>query len=553
MAATSTSTTTPRRVVAALMAMIHRGASGDEAWDIYQQWLSRRPTCSASMPATPSSRRCCSTPPAASSRRSGVDGASVDAGARPCRARPRRAVGERRGGDPRLPRQGRRRRRRRSRRSAAPATATASICSTAAGDAAARHPVARQPRRGARRRTRRRRQRRAPARASACRRPGRRRRRRCSPGSSATAPEIYARAGTVFFCKDFVTFRLTGRACQRHLRHVAAPACCACPERRYDDDCWRSTASPTPRPAAATCSSRPTSSGGSRAEAAAATGLAEGTPVVAGLFDVVACALGSGAVGAGAGLDHRRHLEHQPGVLAPRRSSIRRVFMVVGASAADRVRRRSKSAPPPPPTSNGMCASWSSAAATTTIRSAPATTLVAARHARRRRSRSSTPSSTARGSARTMRAGFYGLAGWHGEGHMLRALFEGVVFEHRRHIDVLRAAGRPLRQRRRCRAAARAARIWPQMFADVLGIPITVAACARDRRARRRDRRRRRRRRCSPISRRACGAMTRDRRALRARPGHGARTTTSATVPIGMLTEAMKPIWARMAARTARP
>ena len=36
MAATSTSTRTRARVVAALMAMIHRGASGDEAWDIYQ-------------------------------------------------------------------------------------------------------------------------------------------------------------------------------------------------------------------------------------------------------------------------------------------------------------------------------------------------------------------------------------------------------------------------------------------------------------------------------------------------------------------------------------
>ena len=36
------------------------------------------------------------------------------------------------------------------------------------------------------------------------------------------------------------------------------------------------------------------------AEAAAATGLAKGTPVIAGYFDVVASALGSGAVGAGA-------------------------------------------------------------------------------------------------------------------------------------------------------------------------------------------------------------------------------------------------------------
>ena len=40
-----------------------------------------------------------------------------------------------------------------------------------------------------------------------------------------------------------------------------------------------------------------------------------------------------------------------------------------------------------------------------------------------------------------MRAGFYGISGWHTEGHMLRALYEGVMFEHRRHIEVLTAAG----------------------------------------------------------------------------------------------------------------
>ena len=61
--------------------------------------------------------------------------------------------------------------------------------------------------------------------------------------------------------------------------------------------------------------------------AAAATGLATGTPVVAGYFDVVASALGSGAVGVGSGVDRRRQLVDQPGVLAePVRDD--RVFMV---------------------------------------------------------------------------------------------------------------------------------------------------------------------------------------------------------------------------------
>ena len=52
----------PKAVVAALMAMIHRGADAAEAWEIYESgWQEVSAYCSASTPATPSSRRCCST------------------------------------------------------------------------------------------------------------------------------------------------------------------------------------------------------------------------------------------------------------------------------------------------------------------------------------------------------------------------------------------------------------------------------------------------------------------------------------------------------------
>jgi L-xylulokinase len=76
-----------------------------------------------------------------------------------------------------------------------------------------------------------------------------------------------------------------------------------------------------------------------------------------------------------------------------------------------------------------------------------------------------------------MRAGFYGVAGWHGEGHLLRALFEGVAFEHKRHIDVLRTAGVRFDSAILSGGGARSP-VWPQMFADILGIPISVSACS---------------------------------------------------------------------------
>jgi L-xylulokinase len=76
-----------------------------------------------------------------------------------------------------------------------------------------------------------------------------------------------------------------------------------------------------------------------------------------------------------------------------------------------------------------------------------------------------------------MRAGFYGVGHWHGEAHLTRAVFEGVAFEHRRHVDVLRSTGMPFNRAILSGGGARSS-LWPQMFADVLGIPISLAACA---------------------------------------------------------------------------
>jgi len=48
----------------------------------------------------------------------------------------------------------------------------------------------------------------------------------------------------------------------------------------------------------------------------------------------------------------------------------------------------------------------------------------------------------------TARAGFYGVAGWHTRAHLLRALYEGVVFCHLSHIEKLRIAGAQIKSAR---------------------------------------------------------------------------------------------------------
>jgi L-xylulokinase len=73
------------------------------------------------------------------------------------------------------------------------------------------------------------------------------------------------------------------------------------------------------------------------------------------------------------------------------------------------------------------------------------------------------------------RAGFYGIAGWHTRAHLLRALYEGVVFGHRMHVDRLRSAGAVIGTIRLTGGGSRSP-IWAGMFADVLGAQIEIPA-----------------------------------------------------------------------------
>ena len=73
----------------------------------------------------------------------------------------------------------------------------------------------------------------------------------------------------------------------------------------------------------------------------------------------------------------------------------------------------------------------------------------------------------------TARAGFYGVAGWHSRAHLLRALFEGVVFGHLSHIEKLRAAGGQIDKARLTGGGSRSP-VWSQMFADTIQVPMEV-------------------------------------------------------------------------------
>lgn len=66
---------------------------------------------------------------------------------------------------------------------------------------------------------------------------------------------------------------------------------------------------------------------------------------------------------------------------------------------------------------------------------------------------------------------FIGLTTYHNKAHMLRAVYEGVVFSHKTHIERLLTSRKPPEVIRMAGGAANSA-VWVQMFADALGFPV---------------------------------------------------------------------------------
>ncbi len=73
------------------------------------------------------------------------------------------------------------------------------------------------------------------------------------------------------------------------------------------------------------------------------------------------------------------------------------------------------------------------------------------------------------------RAVFAGIALGHSRAHLLRAVLEGVAMEIRTNVEVMRSIGIPVRELRVTGGAARS-RFWMQVQSNVLGVPIVRTA-----------------------------------------------------------------------------
>lgn len=285
-------------------------------------------------------------------------------------------------------------------------------------------------------------------------------------------PRLYEATGTVLFCKDFITLKLTGERVSE-ISDMSGAGLLRMPECAYDDALLALYGLEDARGKLPRLIDPSDVAGTVTAAAAEATGLAPGTPVIGGYFDVVSSAMGSGVVRPGeasiiAGTWSINQVVSQTPVVDPS------VFMISGFGPG-RFQNMDNSA------TSAANLEWYVRelvergghhddpfgfvnARVGEVAPAPGDPYF---H----------PFLYGSGAGADYRAGFYGLAGWHGEGHLLRALFEGVMFEHRRHIGVLEAAGLGFDRATLSGGGSRSPH-WPQMFADCLGVPITVAQTA---------------------------------------------------------------------------
>ena len=74
---------------------------------------------------------------------------------------------------------------------------------------------------------------------------------------------------------------------------------------------------------------------------------------------------------------------------------------------------------------------------------------------------------------RNLPASFYGIKGNHTRSHLIRAVYEGIAFSHKTHIDRL-LKFRKAPEVIRCSGGATQSAVWMQMFADAFGIPVEV-------------------------------------------------------------------------------
>lgn len=285
-------------------------------------------------------------------------------------------------------------------------------------------------------------------------------------------PEIYGRIGTVFSVKDYVRYRLTGERFGEYT-DFSGGNLVNMKTGAYDRELMELFGIgdifdklPPLRESAQVC-------GCVTRESSSLTGLLEGTPVMAGMFDVNACGIASGLVEekdlcmiAGT-WSINEFLSRVP--IVDGSVALNSMFCITGYYLVEESS----------PTSAGNLEwfirtqmplereSWGKAGLYERINQ------MVSEVGLEGDGLIFLPFLNGSNEDPQARGMFVGLTGYHDRCHMLRAIYEGVVFSHLTHVRrLLQNRERP--ETIRLSGGAANSAVWVQMFADALQIPIDV-------------------------------------------------------------------------------
>lgn len=278
-------------------------------------------------------------------------------------------------------------------------------------------------------------------------------------------PEAMQRARWALCCKDFVRMQLTGEAATDPT-DASGGGLLNLERGAYDPALFESLRIPEVFDRLPPIRDNSSLAGAVTRAAAAETGLIEGTPVATAMMDVGACVVGSGVVSgetltmiAGTwsinALETTGPVTGRPPILNMLHRDRQCRLLADGS-----------------PTSAGNLSWYLGNATHGAMDPQRANALVAASAARARRCHFLP---FVNGPA-PRRGAFVGLVNADDQGSMLRAIYEGVAFQHRRHAEaVLGHVATEHPSSIRLAGGASKSLAWAQIFADVTGLPVSVA------------------------------------------------------------------------------
>ena len=286
-------------------------------------------------------------------------------------------------------------------------------------------------------------------------------------------PEVMDNIQWVFECKDYVRFRLTGEA-RAEITDYSGANLVNLHTRQYDDDLLRCFGIECVRDALPPLCSSLDIAGRVSEEAAAKCGLKAGTPVAGGMFDIDACAIAVNV------LDERNicmiagtwsineYIRREPvldgKVQMNSLFALPEYYLIEESSPTSAGNNEWFVKTLLPEARAEAKANGGSVydAMNAWVASLPPEEFVPIFH----------PFLMASNVHPNAKGSFIGLDVSHTRAHLVKSVYEGIVFCHRYHLEKLLATRQTPPDCIRLAGGAAKSKVWTQMFADILGLPV---------------------------------------------------------------------------------